>query len=57
MLENKIKNQADLKNIIIEMKHTLEGIGRRLANTEEYISELFDRLVEINQSEQQQQTC
>lgn len=30
------------------MKNTQEGINNRLANTEEWISDLEDRLVEIN---------
>lgn len=48
-------NQADLKNTITEMKNTLEGLNSRLTNTEEQTSELKDRLVEVNQPEQQQQ--
>ena len=44
--------QVDLKNTIIKMKKTLSGINNKLANTEEQISDLEDKLVEINQSKQ-----
>ena len=47
-LESIIRNQAHLKNTIIELKNTLEGINIKLANLEEWISDLEDRLVEIN---------
>ena len=44
------KDQSDLKNIITEtMKNTLEGINRS-DDTEEQISHLKDRIVEIIQS-------
>ena len=36
---------------ILEMKNTLEGIKDRLGNTEECISDLKDRIMEITQSE------
>lgn len=35
------------------MKNTLEGINNRLANTDKRISDLEDRLMEINQLNQQ----
>ena len=41
-----------MKTTINEMKNTLEGINCRLNDTEERISELEDRVVEINASEQ-----
>lgn len=44
----RIKNQADTKNAITELKNTLEGIDIRLANTEEQISNLEHRLLKIN---------
>lgn len=48
------KDQSDLKNIITEtMKNTLEGINRS-DDTEEQISHLKDRIVEIIQSEQKE---
>lgn len=37
------------------MKNTLEGTNNRLANREEQISDLEDRLWEINQSGQQKE--
>ena len=43
-LENIKKNQSELKNIIIEMKNTLEGINSRLRDTEECIPDLKDRI-------------
>ena len=52
-LENIRKNQPELKNTLIEVKNTLEGINNRLDNTEEQISYLKYRIVEITQSEQQ----
>ena len=52
MLENIKKNQTELKNIITEIKSTLEGINNRLDDTEEWISELEDRVVKISQAEQ-----
>ena len=41
-----------MKNTITEMKNTLEGINSRINNTEEWISELEDRAVEIADAEQ-----
>ena len=41
-----------MKNIITEMKNTLEGINSRLDDTEEQISKLEDRLMEISEAEQ-----
>ena len=40
-----VKNQTEMKNIITEMKNTLEGINIRLDDTKEWISELKDRVV------------
>lgn len=40
-------------NTITEKKNTLEGINSRLDNTEEWISDLEDRFVELTQSKQQ----
>jgi len=37
------------------MKNTLEGINSRLGDTEENISDLEDRIVEITQTEQQKE--
>ena len=41
-----------MKNTITEMKITLEGISSRLNDTEEWTSEMKDRLVEITNAEQ-----
>ena len=41
-----------MKNTITEMKNALEGINSRLNDTEEWISELKDRVVEITAAEQ-----
>ena len=41
-----------MKNTIMEMKNTLEGINSKLNNTEEWISKLEDRVVEITEAEQ-----
>ena len=43
-----------MKNIVTEMKNTLEGVNSRLDDTEEQISELDGRVVEIIEDEQQQ---
>lgn len=50
-----MKNQAHLKNTIIEMKDILDGINIRLATYREWISYLEDRLVEITQLEHQKE--
>ena len=41
-----------MKNTITEVKNTLKGINSRLNVTEEWISELEDRVVEITAAEQ-----
>ena len=41
-----------MKNAITEMKNTLEVINSRLNDTEKWISELKDRVVEITAAEQ-----
>ena len=51
-LENIKKNQLEQKNVLTEMKNTLEGINSRLGDTQEWISNLEERIVEITQSEQ-----
>ena len=52
-LKHKRKDQSELKNITETVKNTLEGINRS-DDTEEQISHLKDRIVEIIQSEQQE---
>ena len=44
-----------MKNIIIEMKNTLEGINSRLNDTDDWIRELEGRVVEINAAEQKRE--
>ena len=39
-----------MKFIITEVKNTLEGINSTLNETEEWVSNLEDRLVDINQN-------
>jgi len=41
-----------MKNIIIEIKNTLEGTNSRITEAEEWISEVEDRMVEITAEEQ-----
>ena len=45
--ENIRKYQSELKNIITELKNTLGGIKIRIDVTEEWISNLEDRVMEI----------
>ena len=47
------KEQIRTKNTITEIKNTLDGINRRLKDSEEWISNLENRMVKITQSEQQ----
>lgn len=51
--ENVIKNQSVMKSIITEMKNALEKIESRLVKTEEWNSNLKDRIQKITQSEQE----
>ena len=41
-----------MNSTIIEIKNTLEGINSRISEAEEQISELEDKMVEINSEEQ-----
>ena len=54
-LENIKNNQKQMKNIITEIKDTLEGINCRLNDTEEWISELEGRIVEITEAKQKKE--
>ena len=49
------KNESELKKIITEMKNTLEGTNSKFSNTEDCISNLEDRIVEMTQSELQKE--
>ena len=44
--------QTEMNNTITELKNTLEGINSRITETEEWISDLEDRMVEITAAEQ-----
>ena len=51
-LEEIKKNQSIMNNAITEIKSTLEGTNSRITEAEEiYISEVEDRMVEINEAE------
>ena len=41
-----------MNNRITKIKNTLEGINRRISETEEQISELEDKMVEVTVEEQ-----
>ena len=41
-----------MKNTTTEMKNAPEGINSRLGDTEEQISKLEDRLMEVSEAEQ-----
>ena len=44
-----------MNNTITEMKNTLKGINSRIAEAEEWISDLEDRIVEFTATEQNKQ--
>ena len=46
-----IKSQSIVKNAITEVKSTLEGTNSRRTEAEERISEVENRMVEINEAE------
>ena len=46
------KDLEELKNKQTEMKNSLKGINSRITKTEEWISDLEDRMVEITAAEQ-----
>ena len=52
-LENIKSTQSEMKNSIIEIKTTLEGMNSRLNDTKECTGVLEDRIMEITQSEQE----
>ena len=49
--ENMKKNQTKLKNILTEMKDTLEGINSRLNDTGNWIGKPEDRVAEMTEVE------
>ena len=46
------KSQTELNSTITEVKNSLKGVNSRLDDTEEQISKLEDRVVEITEAEQ-----
>ena len=44
-----------MNNAIIEIKHTLEGTNSRITEAEDTISEMEDRMVEINEAERKKE--
>ena len=55
-LENIKRNQTELKNRVTEIYNTLEGINNsRLDDTEKWISDLEDRVVETAEAEQKKE--
>ena len=50
-LEEIKKSQSIINNAIPEMKSTLEGSNSRITEAEDMISEVEDRMVEINEAE------
>ena len=51
-LEEIKKKQTEMNSTATEIKNTLEGIYSRKTETEEWISKLEDRMVEITAEEQ-----
>ena len=49
------KNESEIKATIGGMKNILEWINSRLGDTEECISDLEDRIMEISQLEEQKE--
>ena len=50
-----IKNQSIMNNEITEIKNTLEGTNSRITETEDWISLVKDRIVEINEAERKKE--
>ena len=50
-----IKNQSIMNNEITEIKNTLEGTNSRITEAEDGISEVGDRMVEINEAERKKE--
>lgn len=49
----KSKNQLELKNLMAEMKNTLQWLNSRLYDAEQWINDLEHRIVENIQAERQ----
>ena len=54
-LEELKRKQATMKNTINEIKITLEGINSRITESEERISDLEDKIVEITTLEEKKE--
>jgi len=54
-LEEIKKSQYIMNNVINEIKNTLEGTNSRIMEEEGRISEVEDRMVEINESERKKE--
>lgn len=52
-LESIQEKKNELKTIVTEMNTIIEGINSKLVDKQEPISDLEDRIVEITQSEEQ----
>ena len=50
-----IKNKSIMNNVITEIKSTLEGTNSRITAAEYRISEVEDRVVEINEAEREKE--
>ena len=54
-LEEKKKSQSIMNNAITEIKSTLEGTNSKITEAEGKISEVEDRMVEINEAEKKRE--
>lgn len=48
---------GELRNVILEIKNSLDGLNSRMQMTEGRVSRLEDRLIEIIQSEERESFC
>ena len=54
-IKKKKKSQLKMNNAINEIKNTLEGINSRRMETQHRISEVEDKMVEINEAERKKE--
>ena len=54
-LEERKKSKSIMNNAIIEIKNTLEGNNSRITEAQDTISEVEDRMVEINEAERKKE--
>ena len=50
-----LKSQSIINNAISEIKSTLEGTNSRITEAEDTISDVEDRMVEINEAERKKE--